>query len=240
MRLSRDAAGASAPAYAFASFHLGEIARTSGDQRAAAKHYDAALDADPTFVPALGGRARLAVAAGDVEAAIRDYTTVVRRLPLPEYVVELGELYLSQGQPAEAAQQFAVAEASAALAKANGVGTDLETALFEADHGSPAAALTAARAEWAARQSIHTADALGWALHASGQDGEALRYARLATRLGTRDARLLFHRGAIEAALGRDGAAREHLQAGLEIDAGTAPWREKQARDLLGTLGGNR
>lgn len=240
MRLSRDAAGSSAPAYAFASFHLGEIARTSGDHRTAAEHYTAALEADPTYVPALAGRARLAVAAGDVEPAIRDYLVVVRRLPLPEYVVELGELYLWQGRTAEAEQQFAVAEASAALAKANGVGTDLETALFEADHGSPAEAVAAARAEWAARQSIHTADALAWALHASGQDGEALRYARLSTRLGTRDARLLFHRGAIEAALGRDGAARKHLQAALAIDGGTAPWRDGQARDLLDERGDGR
>ncbi len=111
--------------------------------------------------------------------------------------------------------------------------TDLETALFEADHGSPAAALAAARAEWRARQTIHTADAMAWALHAAGRDRDALRYARQATALGTRDARLLFHRGAVEAALGLVGDARTHLRAALAVDNGVAPLREQQARALL-------
>ena len=134
--------------------------------------------------------------------------------------MELGELYEATGRPGLAAQQYAVATASARLAAANGVATDLETALFQADHGSPAVALTAARAEWDRRHSIHTADALGWALHASGQDRAALRYARQANRLGTRDARLLFHLGAIEAAL--------RLPVGGRPPAGRAPARRRR------------
>jgi Flp pilus assembly protein TadD len=162
---------------------------------------------------------------------------VVARLPLVEYLVDLGELYQAIGRPDLAQQQWAVARASAALARSNGVVTDLETALFEADHGSAAAALTAARIEWSRRQSIHAADALGWALHAAGRDQMALHYARLATRLGTRDARLLFHRGAIEALLGRDAAARTHLQQALRLDDGAAPLRDRAARTLLEKVG---
>ncbi len=201
MRLSLDASTSSAASYAFASFHLGELARTAGDLRAAKRHYDAALGADPTYAPAIAGRARIAAARGNIAGAVRDYREVVSRLPLTEYVVELADLYLATGQPDLAEEQIAVAEASAQLQKANGVGTDLETALLEADHGSPAAALEAAESEWAVRHTVHTADAMAWALHASGRDREALGYARQATALGTRDARLLFHRGAIEAAL---------------------------------------
>lgn len=238
MTLSRDAAGTSAPAYAFASYHLGELARTVGDLAQAAKHYRAALSADPTYAPALIGRARMAVARGDTQSALTDYETVVARFPLPEYVVELGELYLALGREEEAAGQFTVAETSAKIAAASGVVTNLETALYEADHGSPTKALAAARAEWAARQSIYSADALGWALHVAGRDAEALRYLRLANKLGTRDARLLFHLGAVEAALGRDAAARKHLTASLAIDNGVAPWREASAKQLLAGLDG--
>ena len=233
MRLSLEAATSTAAPYAFASFHLGELARTAGDLRAAKRHYDAALGADPTYAPAIAGRARIAAARGNVAGAVRDYREVVSRLPLTEYVVELAELYLATGQPDLAREQLAVAEASAALQKANGVGTDLETALLEADHGSPAAALAAAESEWAARRTVHTADAMAWALHAAGRDREALGYARRATALGTQDARLLFHRGAIEAALDLAGAARTHLRAALRVDAGVAPLREQQARELL-------
>lgn len=240
MRLSRDAAGTSAASFAFAAYHLGELARIQGDFRTAARHYDAALDADKNFMPAYAGRARLAVAGGDLAAAERDYAAVVRRLPLQEYLVEFGEFYLGTGRPELARQQFAVSTATAALAKANGVRVDLETAFFEADHGSPDAALAAAGVEWDYRKSIFSADALAWALHVNGRDREALPYARFATRLGTRDARMIFHRGAIEAALGMDAAARKHLRASLAIDNGVAPWREGLARDLLDTLEAGR
>jgi tetratricopeptide (TPR) repeat protein len=235
-RLMAEAARAAgtASSYAFASFHLGELARAEGNSKAAARHYTAALQADPTYAPAMAGRARLAVARGDLAAAERDYLQVVQRLPLVEYVVELGEFYEATGRPDLARQQWAVARASAALARANGVVTDLETALFEADHGSPAAALTAARAEWSRRHSIHAADALGWALHAAGRDREALRYARLATRLGTQDARLLFHRGAIEVATGHDAVARIQLRHAMALDDGAAPLRDRAAQQLLG------
>ena len=111
--------------------------------------------------------------------------------------------------------------------------TDLETAVFQADHGSPTDALVAARAAWAERHSIHTADALGWALHAAGRDRQALRYVRLATRLGTPDPRLLFHRGVVEAALGLPAAAG-HLRSALRLDAGVSPWREAEISALLG------
>ena len=230
-------AASTASSYAFASFHLGELARAEGNSKAAARHYAAALQADPTYAPAMAGRARLAVARGDLAAAERDYLQVVQRLPLVEYVVELGEFYEATGRPDLARQEWAVARASAALARANGVVTDLETALFEADHGSPAAALTAARAEWSRRHSIHAADALGWALHAAGRDRLALRYADLATRLGTQDARLLFHRGAIEAAVGRDADAARHLRSAVRLDDNSAPLRDRAARQLLNKLG---
>jgi len=233
MRLSQKASGTSASSYAFATFHLGELARAAGKPALAAHHYRNALAAEPTYLPALAGQARLAVARGDLATAEHDYLRVVQGLPLTEYVVELGELYEATGRPAQAAQQYAVATASAKLAAANGVATDLETALFQADHGSPAMALAAARAEWDRRHSIHTADALGWALHASGQDRAALGFARQATRLGTRDARLLFHLGAIEAAL-RLPSADAHLRDARRLDAGVSLWREAAISALLG------
>ena len=186
MRLARDASGTSAASYAFASFHLGELARTGGDLRAAARHYEAALAADPTFVPALAGRARARRRArrhrrrgarlhrGRTPAAAARVRRRARRAVPRDGAAGAGRRAVRGRRPRRRL-----------LAKANGVRTDLETALFEADHGSPDAALAAARAEWDARRSIHTADALGWALHAAGKDAEALRYVRLATRLGT-------------------------------------------------------
>ncbi len=242
MRLMRAAQTAAArpESFAFAAAHLGELARASGSTRAAARHFAAALDADPDSGAARVGRARLAVARGNIARAERDYLAVVRRLPLPEYVVELGELYQASGRPEQARRQYAVAAASAALARSNGVGTDLETALFEADHGIASEALRAARDEWGRRHSVHTADALAWALHTSGQSAQALPYARRATSQGSQDARVLFHRGVIEAAAGDAALARRLLTRAVEVDGGSHPLRAQQARTLLAGLGENR
>jgi tetratricopeptide (TPR) repeat protein len=235
MRRSLEAAGSSAPSYAFAAFHLGELSRAQGHPATAARWYHAALDADPTYMPALAGKARLAVAHGDLATAEKDYLRVVQRLPLPEYVVELGELYQATGKPELARQQYAVALATDRLFKANGVAIDLEIAIFQADHGSATNALSSARAEWSRRHSILSADALGWSLHAVGRDREALAYARFATRLGTRDARLVFHRGVIEAALRLPGAAAQ-LREARALDAGVIPYREHRIAAALGGL----
>ena len=103
MRLSQEAAGTSASSYAFAAFHLGELARAAGRPGAAAAPLPPRWPPTRRTLPALAGRARLAVARGDLAAAERDYLRVVQRLPLTEYVVELGELYEATGRPELAA-----------------------------------------------------------------------------------------------------------------------------------------
>jgi tetratricopeptide (TPR) repeat protein len=235
--LQRSLGPATTPAdAAFLRFHLGELARGRGDYRLADRQYAAALAAAPSFVPALAGRARVAAALGHTRTAVERYSAVVSRLPLPEYLTEFGELFESVGRRADAQEQYDVVRSTVALARANGVGTDLELALFEADHGGRAAALRAARAEWNRRHSIHVADALAWALHVNGRDAEALRYARMATALGTRDARLLYHRGVIEHAVGRPAQARRSLAAALALNPHFSPLRAARAQAILGRL----
>ena len=119
------------------------------------------------------------------------------------------DLYRATGRPALADQQEAVVAAMHDLATANGVNVDLELALFDADHGDPAGALAAARAEWARRQSIHVADAYAWALYANGRYRRASAFAERALALGTRNALFLFHAGMIRLELGDRDAARD-------------------------------
>ncbi|GAA1416239.1 tetratricopeptide repeat protein [Streptomyces thermospinosisporus] len=231
---------ASSPAdVAYVATSLGQLAWNQGDYKAALRHYGRALAADDGYLPALEGRARAQAASGDRAGAIKTLEQVVARSPLPGPLVALGELYEARGgdgDRAKARDQYALVEAWTSLARAGGVNADLDTALALADHGDPAQALRAARAEWERRRTVHTEDALAWALHVNGRDKEALAHARRATATGYRNAVLLYHRGMIERATGHHAAARTSLKAALELNPGFSPLGAREARAALKDL----
>lgn len=227
----------------YVATQLGLLAWNQGDYKAALIYYARALAADDTYVPALEGRARAQAATGDRADAIKGLEEVVARYPLPQPLVELGELYEDRGAKGDqerARNQYALVDAWIALARANGVNADLDTALAAADHGDKAAALRAARAEWARRHTVHTADALGWALHVNGRDQEALSYARQATATGYHNAAFLYHLGLIERDTGHTGDARTHLTAALQLNPGFSPLGAREARKALKDLEATR
>ena len=217
-----------------------DILRKQGRLAEAGRDLAIAQDAVPTYLPALVSSARLQTARGDLEGAVTTWQEVVRRQPLPEYLTELGELFLHLGRTDEADAQFAVVRTTIQLLESSGVRSDLETALFETDHGSPTRALSQARAEWKQRTSVHVADALAWALHRNGRDREALKITRAATRLNSPEAKFWIHRGTIEAALGMTSEARTHLQYGLGLDPGLSPWQRSEARKTLSRIPADR
>ncbi|MFC9847157.1 tetratricopeptide repeat protein [Streptomyces sp. NPDC060223] len=215
---------------------LGQLAWNQGEYKTALTYYARALAADDTYLPALEGRARTQAAQGDSAAAISGMEQVVERYPLPQPLVELGELYEARGEEGDAQQardQYALVNAWVSLARANGVNADLDTALAAADHGDKEAALKAAQAEWDRRHTVHTADALAWALHVNGRDTEALPYAREATATGYRNASFLYHRGMIERATGHEKEADASLKAALDLNPGFSPLGAAEARKAL-------
>ncbi len=238
--LEQALAGATAPGdVAYVASSLGQLSWREGEYGPALKYYERALRADGTYLPALEGRARAQAADGDRAAAILGMEEVVARFPLPGPLVVLGELYETrdgEGDLAMARDQYALVNAWTALARANGVNADLDTALAAADHGDRKAALRAARAEWGRRHTVHTADALAWALHVNGRDDEALPYARRATATGYRDATFLYHRGVVERATGHEKEARESLSSALKLNPGFSPVGAKSAKKTLTAL----
>jgi tetratricopeptide (TPR) repeat protein len=236
MTRARD--DATAPAdVAFASNHLGELAFARGDVATANQEYDAALASDPSYLPALAGRAKALAAAGDTTAALADYRDVVSRLPAPEHVVALGELLEATGQQAAAQQQYDVVRATQRLFAAAGADVDAELAVFEADHGTPAAALASAASAYRSRPAaVFTQDAYAWALHAAGRDREALPIARAAVRTGFRNPAFHYHLGAIAAAAGDRALARQSLERALAMSPRFSPLHAPRATALLETL----
>jgi tetratricopeptide (TPR) repeat protein len=238
MGLALRSAGTAADR-AWAAYQLGEIEWNQGNIAPAERAYREALQADPSFLPPHAGLGKFAEARGESAAAIREYAWLVERYPLPEYVIALGDLYTVARKPEMAARQYALVHAEERLLQANGVNVDLEIALFDADHGvNVADGLARARAEWGRRQSVHVADALAWALFATGRYREALVYANRALELGTRNALFHFHRAMIERALGQGERARRDLAVALRINPRFSFLWAGEAARVLASLGG--
>ena len=219
MKLAVEASEGQGEPEAWARFQLGKLYWSVGRTGAAEREDRAALRAFPGYHYALDALARVEAANGRHAAAIALQQQAVDRIPLPQYVAQLGDLYRATGEHAKARRQYALVAVIERLLVANGVKTDLETALFDADHGIRLPhALALARKARGERGSIDGDDVLAWALARNGRCREALPYARSALRLGTKDALKLFHRGWIERCLGNGAAARADFRRALALN----------------------
>lgn len=236
------AALASTPAERAACLvQAGELAWERGEPAESLRAHEAALRADPAEHAALAGRGRALAALGRTPEALRAYRTVLVKRPSPQYALELGELYESLGRGGAARAQYDVLRARVRAGAAGGVNDELVLGRFEADHGDAGSAVRRLRAEWARHPSVAVADALGWALHRSGEDEEAITFAtRAMDKLhggGVRSALYAYHRGVIERALERYGPARRHLAEALRINPYFSPLHVPSAKEALEALG---
>ncbi len=219
MRLAVEAAANQPEATAWTRVQLGKIYWSIGRLAPAAREYRAALAAFPGYAYAFDALAQVEAARGHMRRAIALETRAVDAIPLPQFVALLGDLYRSQGRHAQARRQYALIGVIRRLLAANGVRTDLETALFDVDHGVRLGhAVALARRARAARPSIDGDDVLAWALARNGRCEEARGYSGRALRLGTLDALKLFHRGMIERCLGNRAAGDAFLRRALELN----------------------
>ncbi|MEA2686557.1 MAG: hypothetical protein QOE93_1752 [Actinomycetota bacterium] len=233
--MSRALDDAATPAdRAFARYYLGELAFHNGDPAGALVHYQAGIDADPAFARLLEGRAKAQAALGRIDAAVSDYGAVVDRLPEPAYLLQYGELLQSLGRTDEAQAQYRVFGEVARLFESNGVALDVDTVLFQADHGDPAAALREAEVAIGHRQFLDMADAYGWALHVNGRDAEAREWSDKALALGTRNALFHYHAGAIRHALGDTDGARAQFADAIQINPHFNPLWAPIVQEALG------
>jgi tetratricopeptide (TPR) repeat protein len=215
---------------------LGNLELGRGRVASAELAYRAALARFAGYVPAQAGLARVAAAHGELADATRRWRRVVGRLPLPEYVVGLGETELAARRSTAARRDLAPVGAEEELLRAAGVDTDVDLAVFEASHGSPARAVDLAERAWAAAPSVRSSDALGWALTRAGQPKLGLRHAQAALRLGSRDTMFLYHAAVAAHGAGRDGLAKRWLHRALAENPHFSPLYAPRAARMLGAL----
>jgi tetratricopeptide (TPR) repeat protein len=204
---------------AWALWQLGNEHFAVGHLPQAEAAYIAALQTMPQYHRALAGLAHVRAAQQRYGDAIDLYQQAIAVVPLPDYVAALGDVYVKNGQPEEARQQYDLVEYIGYLNTLNQVLYNRELAYFYADHDMKLReALVLARNELEVRQDIYAYDVLAWALYKNDQPQEAMAAMGEALKLGTKDARLFYHAGLIAQRLGDTATAREYLQRALRTN----------------------
>jgi tetratricopeptide (TPR) repeat protein len=200
-----------------------------GDYDGADAGFDRALAAFTEFPPALVGKGRVAMARGDAKRAAELFGRAYAKSPLAETAWLLGDARAEAGDAEGAKKAYD-------HVLDDGKKTDGRTlALFLATKNTdPARALHLAEAELRVRGDLYTDDTLAWALYRNGRFGDAEKAIARATRLGTRDARLLYHAGAIRIAMGDAARGRELVRRALALNPHFDATAATEARALLG------
>ena len=197
---------------------LGNVRFNTGRLSEAAKDYRRALRGLPGYVHAEAGLARVDAFEGRYASAIARLRRVVGVLPIPAYVILLGDTLHASGHERAAQREYALVGAIERLLAANGVRTELQTAVFDLDHDRNVPdALRRARLAFTSAPGIYSEDALAWGLFRAGRCEQAKAHSIHALRLGTRDALLIFHRAMIERCLG-SADARSWFEHALAIN----------------------
>jgi tetratricopeptide (TPR) repeat protein len=213
---------------------LGNLYFNSGNLEAAEAQYNQALASYPGYVYAIVGLGRVRAAQGQMDQAIKLMNQAIAIIPMPDFVITLGDLYQVTGQTKAADQQYKLVATIEKLYQANGVDLDLEIAMFNADHDQNLnETLTMARKAYANRPSIYGADVLAWVLYKTGNYTEAQKYSTEALQLGTKDALKLFHAGMIAHALHHDQQAVQYLEQALAINPHFSVLYAEQAQKTL-------
>jgi len=237
MQQAITAGGPNAENTNWARVQLGNIYFDQGDYGAAEKQFQAALNGWPDYPYALAGLGNVRAAQGDYATAIALYTSAVNRMPLPQFVIMLGDIYAAAGKPNEAAQQYGLLAVEEKLYEANGVDLAAEMALFDADHDRDLGrALDRARAAYARRPSITVADILAWTLFKTGDAQSADPMMNEALRLGTQNALMDYHAGMIAYQLGRPDRAADYLGKALALNPRFSLLYADQAKQLYDQL----
>jgi len=199
-----------------------------GDYDGAEAGFDRALEQMPDFPPALAGKGRVAMARGEASRAALLLRRAHDANPLAETAWLLGDARTMAGDAAGAQEAYAIVERT-------GKRTDRRTlALFWATKNTHAEeALMLAQAERSVRGDLYTEDTLAWALYRNGKFDEARAVMERSLAQHTRDARLLYHAGAIRLASGDRSGGTHLLESALSLEQSFDFAGAAEARRLL-------
>ncbi len=232
---ARTADPADREARAWCLAQLGNEYWKNGKYADSLRVYDEALQIFPDYHHAQYGKGRSLASTGDLNGAKAILKASQDRVPMIDTVLLLGDVYKKLGENEAAAAQYAMADAGEERLGAHY--DEHRMALLWADQDRNLdRALEVALADFAEIKDIYASDILAWCHYKKGNFAAAREQIVLAMRINTRDARIRYHAGMIELALGNKTAARTHLTKALEINPEFDLFKSVSARETLAGL----
>jgi len=205
-----------------------EIAWHRADYSGAKALYDESLKWVPDYGLARMGLARVAMAMGDHAEAIEIIEALDHEDPNADVAWLLGDAHEAAGDQAKADEAHARVRKLAAVSDPLGLARFLIT-----KNEDPERALELIEAERKTRGGIYIDDAYAWALYRLGRFEEAKSASDDAIRLGTKDAVLLYHAGAIQVAAGSPETGLPLLEEAMKINPHFDYTGAKEAAELI-------
>ena len=200
-----------------------------GDYEGALAGFNTVNEVYGVYAPALAGKGRALLSLGRPKDAMGYLKTAYELAPLVETASLLCDAYAGADQSDDAAKACARAEEE-------GERTDSRSlAMFYAVRGEKSErALALAQEEMKLRPGIYTQDALAWALYRNHRYAEAKVASDRALAYGTRDARLMYHAGAIRIAMGDAVGGKKLVEKALAQNPAFDAHGAREARALVG------
>jgi tetratricopeptide (TPR) repeat protein len=202
-----------------------------GDYEGADAGFEQALRVVKDYPPALVGRGRCAMAAGTPDRAAAFFKLAFGRSPLVETAWLLADARTAMNDAAGAE------EATRAAEKEGRADPRTLSLMYSVKNRNPARALELAETESKKRGDLYTLDALAWARFRTGKLAEATSAIERARRLGTKDARLMYHQGAIYIAIGKTADGEKLVTDALDLNPAFDATESKDALRLVANRG---
>ncbi len=184
----------------------------------AEQDFATALQIVPGYAPALNGLGKVAFFKKDLAQAETHFEAAYEALPIAQHATDLGDFYTYKGDTVRANQYYALTQISYADSMKSGLNTDLEEALFLADHNLELPqALEKAERAFKDRPTIYAVDYLAWAHFKLDDAPKAATYSKQALRLGEHDPLILYHQGMIALKNGNNAEAKRLLSKAVAV-----------------------
>lgn len=199
---------------------LGNLFYNKGDMETAGQIYGFVIKDFPEYVHGYGAMAKIKKHNKEYSEAIELYKKALEKNVLPEYLISLGDAYALSGNNEMADEQYQKARSVLNSYEQKGVNTDLDMALFNADHDIELTQSkeTLERILNNGSKNIKVYDALAWINYKLGNYYEAQKNIEQALRLSTKDPLMYFHAGKIYEKTGQPDKAKEYLDLALVIN----------------------